>query len=118
MDPTAGRNINVTTSEVDKTTITVRGITLNHCPSVSGQNRRGKNAAIVVNAEAIIGQNILYEEFMYESLLRMPRSCSALAYSVITMGPSTSNPTANISPKTVIKLYVIPIESSINIENR
>ena len=79
---------------------------------------RGKNAAIVVNAEAIIGQNILYEEFMYESLLRMPRSCSALAYSVITMGPSTSNPTANISPKTVIKLYVIPIESSINIENR
>ena len=94
------------------------GITFNHCPIVSGQNINGINATIVVKAEAIIGQNILYDALTYDSLLLTPFSCSDLAYSEITIGPSTSSPTANIKPNIVIKLYVMPRKSNIRIEKR
>ena len=58
MDPTAGRNINVTNSEVDKTTITVRGLLLT-IVQVYPAKIGDKNAAIVVNAEAIPPEHIM-----------------------------------------------------------
>ena len=70
--PTTGTNNNAIKSEEVSTHIRVIGKYFINSPARPGQNTRGANAARVVRVDAIIGNAILFDADLKESLTEKP----------------------------------------------
>ena len=81
-------------------------------PTTPGQNSSGMNAARVVAVEAMIGHAMRFAAKAYARGPSSPSASFRSAYSVTTMAPSTSMPTARISENRTTMLTVSPRSDS------
>ena len=104
LDPIAGVKTNAYNTEPDKTINNVVIIGLKNCPETPGIKNIGTKIDKVVPIEIVTGQNILFAENLYASILSKPSAIFLSAYSTTTTQPSINIPKDINSPKQTIKL--------------
>ena len=108
MAPITGTKTSAIASEALRVAISVIGMNFMNSPTMPGQNRSGAKAARVVAVEAMIGHDMRFAANAKARSGGSPSRSLRSAYSVTTMAPSTSMPTASMSENRTTILIVSP----------
>ena len=87
-------------------------------PGTPGQKSMGRKAQSVVAVDDTTGQNMRFAASVKAAIGPVPSEMRRSAYSTTTMAPSTSMPTARISPNMTMLEIVIPTTAMIAKQRR
>ena len=104
--PTTGIKIKAIVKDDIKTASKVTGRKNINSPAIPGQNTNGKNAANVVDVDAITGIDICLADRIKTSFLLSPSLDLLFAYSTTMIAPSIKIPTDRIKAKRTTTLIV------------